>query len=226
MKAAGKRVLAGFLIAAGAALLFFLAVPLAHPAGSVPPQVNGRTAVHLQGDAPIFAGAARVPIEIPVGAPLAGYAGFRSASSPATLHARALALRAGTAQVVLVSLGHGSRTLAVTAKSGRFVVSILQRRQRGVAVDFAERGAPFPVQHVRRTHGGFLAVAGAAAVLGCRVVETRRAGDHDLVLGEVVEIQHGGGEPLVFYRGRFGGMQTDAFAPAGHPISLDEGAGW
>ena len=128
--------------------------------------------------------------------------------------------------LVLVSLGHGSRTLAVTAKSGRFVVSILQRRQRGVAVDFAERGAPFPVQHVRRTHGGFLAVAGAAAVLGCRVVETRRAGDHDLVLGEVVEIQHGGGEPLVFYRGRFGGMQTDAFAPAGHPISLDEGAGW
>src|SRR5207248_1748553 len=49
-------------------------------------------------------GASPVSIELPVGAPLAGYAGFRSASSPATLHARALALRAGTAQVVLVSL--------------------------------------------------------------------------------------------------------------------------
>jgi neutral ceramidase len=104
VSSAGKRVLGGFLIAAGAALLFFLAVPLTNPAGSVPPQVNGRTAVRLQGDAPVFAGAARVPIEIPAGAPLAGYAGFRSASSPATLHARALALRAGTAQVILVSL--------------------------------------------------------------------------------------------------------------------------
>ena len=128
--------------------------------------------------------------------------------------------------LVLVSLGHGSRTLATTARSSRFVVSVLQRRQRLVAVDFAERGAPFPAQHVRRTHGGFLAVAEAAAVLCCRVVEMRRAGDHDLVIGVVVEIEHGGGEPLVFYRGRLGGMQTDAVMPAGHPISLDEGAGW
>ena len=128
--------------------------------------------------------------------------------------------------LVLVSLGHGSRTLAAIARSGRFVVSILSRRQQLVAVDFAERGAPFPAQHVRRTGGGLVAVAEAAAVLGCRVVEMRHGGDHELVLGEVVEIEHGGGEPLVFYRGRFGGMQTDAVVPAGHPISLDEGAGW
>lgn len=128
--------------------------------------------------------------------------------------------------LVLVSLGHGSRTLAATASSGRFSVSILHRGQRDVAVDFAERGAPFPQRHVRRTHEGFLVVEGASAVLGCRVVDTLRAGDHDLVLGEVVEIEHGGGEPLVFYRGRFGGMEADAVVPAGHPISLDEGAGW
>jgi flavin reductase (DIM6/NTAB) family NADH-FMN oxidoreductase RutF len=128
--------------------------------------------------------------------------------------------------LVLISLGRGSRTLVAMSKSGRFAVSILHRGQRTVAVDFAERGAPFPAQHVRRTHGRFLAVAEAAAVLGCRVVETQRAGDHDLVLGEVVEIEHGGGEPLLFYRGRFGGMQTDAVVPAGHPISLGEGAGW
>jgi flavin reductase (DIM6/NTAB) family NADH-FMN oxidoreductase RutF len=128
--------------------------------------------------------------------------------------------------LVLVSLGHGSRTLAATARSGRFAVSILQRGQQAVAVDFAERGAPFPERHVRRRRDGFVAVGGAAAVLCCAVVGTLPAGDHDLVLGEVVEIEHGGGEPLVFYRGRFGGMQTDSVVPAGHPISLEEGAGW
>jgi flavin reductase (DIM6/NTAB) family NADH-FMN oxidoreductase RutF len=128
--------------------------------------------------------------------------------------------------LVLVSLGHGSRTLAAMARSGRFAVSILHRGQREVAVDFAERGAAFPLKHVRRRDDGYLVVAGAAAVLCCTVMETVRAGDHDLVLGEVVEIEHGGGEPLVFYRGRFGGMHTDAVVPAGHPISLDEGAGW
>jgi flavin reductase (DIM6/NTAB) family NADH-FMN oxidoreductase RutF len=128
--------------------------------------------------------------------------------------------------LVLVSLGHGSRTLAATVKSGRFAVSVLGRRQRQVAVDFAERDAPFPQQHVRRRPDGFIAIEGAVAVLCCEVVETVRAGDHDLALGEVVEIEHGGGEPLIFYRGRFGGMQTDAVVPAGHPISLEEGAGW
>ncbi|HET7354888.1 MAG TPA: flavin reductase family protein [Gaiellaceae bacterium] len=128
--------------------------------------------------------------------------------------------------LVLVSLGHGSRTLAALSTNGHFAISILQRGQREVAVDFAERNAPFPLKHVRRRDDGYLVVEGAAAVLCCRVVETVRAGDHDLALGEVVDIEHGGGEPLIFYRGRFGGMHTDAVVPAGHPISLDEGAGW
>ena len=104
MKAAPKRVLAVLLAAAVAALVFFLAVPLARPGGTAPAQVNGRTAVRLEGGAPVLAGAARVPIEIPAGAPLAGYAGFRSASAPGTLHARALALRGGSAEVLIVSV--------------------------------------------------------------------------------------------------------------------------
>ena len=104
MRLAGKRVLGVLLAVAGAALLLFLAVPLAHPAATAPGQVDGRTAVRLHGDAPLFAGAARVPIEIPAGAPLAGYAGFRSASVPGIVEARALALRAGAAQAVVVSL--------------------------------------------------------------------------------------------------------------------------
>jgi flavin reductase (DIM6/NTAB) family NADH-FMN oxidoreductase RutF len=128
--------------------------------------------------------------------------------------------------LVLVSLGHRSRTLAAVAGCGRFAVSILHRGQRQAAVDFAERGPPFPERHVRRRPDGFLVVDGAAASLCCRVVDTVRAGDHDLVPGQVVDFEHHGGEPLVFYRGRFGGMQTDALVPAGHPISLDEGAGW
>ncbi len=33
-------------------------------------------------------------------------------------------------------------------------------------------------------------------------------------------------EPLVFHRGRFGGLATDAVVPPGHPIALEEGAGW
>ncbi len=128
--------------------------------------------------------------------------------------------------IVLVALGHGSRTLAAVRASGRLSVSILHRGQQDVAIAFAERGAPFPAAHVERTHDGFLAVRGAAAVHHCTVREIVPAGDHDLVLGDVVGLGHHGGDPLVFHRGRFGGLATDAIVPPGHPIALQEGAGW
>ncbi len=128
--------------------------------------------------------------------------------------------------LVLVALGHGSRTLAAVRASDRLSISVLHRHQREVAVAFATPGARFPHAQVRRTHDGFLIVAGAAATQQCEVTEIVPAGDHDLVLARVVGITHAGGEPLLFHRGRFGGLATDAVVPAGHPIALIEGAGW
>ncbi len=128
--------------------------------------------------------------------------------------------------LVLVSLGHGSRTLDVVQAAGRMAVSVLHRGQREVAIAFATPGAPFAHEHVRTTHDGFLVVRGASASHHCEVERIVRAGDHDLVLGRVVGITHDGGEPLVFHRGRFGGLATDALVPPGHPIGLVEGAGW
>jgi flavin reductase (DIM6/NTAB) family NADH-FMN oxidoreductase RutF len=127
---------------------------------------------------------------------------------------------------ILVALGHGSRTLAAVAATRRFAVSILHRGQREVAIAFADRGAPFPSDLVERSADGFLVVRGAAATIHCDAADVVRAGDHDLVLGEVVSITHHGGEPLLFHRGRLGGLETDALVPPGHPISLEEGAGW
>jgi flavin reductase (DIM6/NTAB) family NADH-FMN oxidoreductase RutF len=128
--------------------------------------------------------------------------------------------------LVLVSLGHGSRTLNAVRRSGRLTVSVLHRHQQEVAIAFATPGAPFPAEHVRRTADGFLVVDGAAATHQCTVHEIVRAGDHDLVVGAVHDISHHGGEPLIFHRGRFGGLATDALVPPGHPIGMEEGAGW
>jgi len=128
--------------------------------------------------------------------------------------------------LVLVSLGHGSRTLHAVRASGRLSISVLHRGQGDVAVDFAAPGAPFPARWVSRTHDGYLVVTGAAATQHCEVADIVRAGDHDLVLASVTGITHRGGEPLVFHRGRLGGLTADAVVPAGHPIALIEGAGW
>src|SRR4051812_21571009 len=104
--------------------------------------------------------------------------------------------------LVLVSLANDSRTLHATRPSGRFAVSILGRSQTDLALDFSQPWAPFPVGHVERDREGFLFVNGAVAVLRCQVERIEEAGDHTLVLGEVISIAHGGGEPLLFHRGR------------------------
>jgi flavin reductase (DIM6/NTAB) family NADH-FMN oxidoreductase RutF len=128
--------------------------------------------------------------------------------------------------LVLVSLAHGSRTLDVVRRSGRFAVSVLHREQREAAIELATPGAPFPEEHMTRTADGFMAVRAAAATQHCEVEQITRAGDHDLVLGRVIGITHNGGEPLIFQRGRFGGMVVDAVVPPTQALAIEEGAGW
>jgi flavin reductase (DIM6/NTAB) family NADH-FMN oxidoreductase RutF len=128
--------------------------------------------------------------------------------------------------LVLVSLGHGSRTLDAVRASARFAVSMLHRGQREVAVDFASATGVFPEAHVARTEAGFLLVRHALAYLVCELDSMVRAGDHDLVVGRVIDFGATPGEPLVFHAGQFGGVAPDSKAPAGFAAFLDEGIGW
>lgn len=121
--------------------------------------------------------------------------------------------------LILVSMTHGSRTLATVARGGNFAVNILHRWQREVALHFARPQEEFPRRFVEASDG-FLVVPGALAYLGCEVVERVAAGDHDLVIGRVVQLHHQPGEPLVFHRGRLGGLAIDAF------LSADALGGW
>jgi flavin reductase (DIM6/NTAB) family NADH-FMN oxidoreductase RutF len=128
--------------------------------------------------------------------------------------------------LILVSLAHGSRTLSVVRQSGRFAVSVLHREQSEAAVDLATPGAPFPHEHMTETADGFLVVRGAAATLHCDLERIDRAGDHDLIVGTVVGITHNGGDPLIFHKGRFGGLEVDTTVPPSTALAIEEGAGW
>ncbi len=123
--------------------------------------------------------------------------------------------------LVLVSLAHGARTLETVTESQRFAISILHRRQRDVAVAFAKRGAPFPSQCAVPDPHGYWVVPHALAILRCHVHEFVTAGDHDLVIGEVVHYAGSGGEPLIFHRGAFGGLDADALVPSGRTIGFE-----
>ena len=106
--------------------------------------------------------------------------------------------------LVLVSLAHGSRTLDAVRGDGRFTVSVLRREQERVALAFAKPDAPFPHEEVVDDGEGYVPVAGALAVIRCAVHTVVTAGDHDLVVGNVHAFDQDDGEPLVFWRGRFG----------------------
>jgi flavin reductase (DIM6/NTAB) family NADH-FMN oxidoreductase RutF len=127
--------------------------------------------------------------------------------------------------LVLVSLAQGTRTLEMIGRSHRFTVNVLHRRQRDVALAFAKPGVPFPDGHAMVDPAGFLVVRHALAILRCDVFAIHTAGDHELVIGEVVDFDGSGGEPLIFHRGAFGGLDADALVPRGRVIGFAPSGG-
>lgn len=128
--------------------------------------------------------------------------------------------------LLLVSMAHGARTLHAIRQSGQYVVSVLRRTQGEIAVAFAERSVSFPDHFAPTDRRGMRSIVDATATLWCQVEQIIPVGDHDIIIGQVIDFQHRGGEPLLFYRGALGGFQPDTPMPANHPIGLEEGAGW
>lgn len=108
--------------------------------------------------------------------------------------------------LVLVSVGHGSATLPRLLDAGSFAVNILARGQEEIAYRFAgtDRGGRF--QELDWTPGeatGSPILGGALAWMECRLWRSVPAGDHELVLGEVLGASPSAGEPLAYFRGGF-----------------------
>lgn len=128
--------------------------------------------------------------------------------------------------LVLVSMVHGTRTLETIKASGKMAVNVLHRSQQDAALAFAKRGADFPTEHAVLDPHGFYSVRHALAIMRCELFDTHVAGDHELVIGEVVHFESSPGEPLIFHRGAFGGLDEDALVPKGRMIGIADGDGW
>jgi flavin reductase (DIM6/NTAB) family NADH-FMN oxidoreductase RutF len=116
--------------------------------------------------------------------------------------------------LVLVSLAHGSRTLAAVHDGGLMAINVLSHSQSQLALAFAKSGAEFP-DHQLEHRDGWVLLRNSLAVMLCSVDQVVTAGDHDLVVGRVEGLHRGIGEPLVFHRGRLGGLSIGELAPAG-----------
>lgn len=94
--------------------------------------------------------------------------------------------------------------------SGTWAVSVLARSHEHASRQFAVRGRELARQfdtipHTAGPLTGAPVLDGALAVLECRTVSTTDAGDHTVVLGEVLghDVPDPDGVPLVYYEGSY-----------------------
>jgi flavin reductase (DIM6/NTAB) family NADH-FMN oxidoreductase RutF len=111
--------------------------------------------------------------------------------------------------LVLVCADKTSNTHPLIAAGRVFAVNVLARSQESLSNRFASKK-----DEDRRFEGveyetgptGAPLLSGAIAHLDCRVVAAHDAGDHVIYVGEVREVRCAEGEPLLYYRSRYGGF--------------------
>ena len=117
--------------------------------------------------------------------------------------------------LVLVSLLADSYPAEVLSRPSlpaqQFAVTLLSASQKMLAGRFAAAGRPSArlllddVPHVRGSSSGALIPSGGLAALECSVARRVPAGDHLLVISEVVAVPYvtEAGDPLIRFRGRY-----------------------
>ena len=102
-----------------------------------------------------------------------------------------------------------SRAHAVIRQAGRFVVNILARDQLLVAQRMTgPNELRFREVSFRSSEHGLPILDDTLATFECSVHDFVRAGDHDIVLGNVEDYAHQDGPPLVYWRGAYSTAQT------------------
>jgi flavin reductase (DIM6/NTAB) family NADH-FMN oxidoreductase RutF len=110
--------------------------------------------------------------------------------------------------LVMVCVERESRFHEAIAAAHAWGVSILPSDAEPTSRWFATKGRPLAGQleksgHHRSPRHGVAWIDGALAALECHTYDLRRAGDHDIVVGEVAELEIAVSplpEPLLYYR--------------------------
>ena len=105
--------------------------------------------------------------------------------------------------LVLICIEKNVKSHDAIASSGRFGVNILSAGQGEVSGRFASKEIEDRFAGVSHHAGPELGVPlldGAICAIECRVHAQLPGGDHSIFVGEVMSVQTGEGEPLVYFR--------------------------
>jgi flavin reductase (DIM6/NTAB) family NADH-FMN oxidoreductase RutF len=132
--------------------------------------------------------------------------------------------------LVLVCLDQASRGAGLIERAGAFVVNVLSAGQQEVSRRFADRRRPagpamFDGVPFEPGATGCPVLADATASFDCRLRQSHRAGDHVIVLGEVVALVHRPQlEPMIFHAGTYRSLEHESW-PAGRTAARRFGRG-
>lgn len=116
--------------------------------------------------------------------------------------------------LLLWCLATSSSSLEAFAPDALFAVHVLAHQQRDLALHFARRAREkFEIDHHWRANPKPPHLAEALCRFECRVSATHAAGDHVIVVGEVLGLERHPGAPLAFHEGRFGAFTADKSSP-------------
>lgn len=118
--------------------------------------------------------------------------------------------------LVMVSIDSHSYLHGAIERTGFFAASILGQEQQELSRQFAgqtgDRSNRFHGVPWRTEVTGAPVLSVALAWVDCRVEAIYPAGDHSIALGRVVALGGVPGEPLLYYRGRYGRLEMPADA--------------
>ncbi|MGG7517757.1 flavin reductase family protein [Allorhizobium undicola] len=113
--------------------------------------------------------------------------------------------------LVLWSAARSSSRHATFRAAAHFAIHVLGQQQEAIAMAFARSAFSFDGVDWQTNGEGVPVITGTLACFECRLHAVHDAGDHSLLIGEVMRATLQNGAPLCFANGRFGSFS--AFVP-------------
>jgi flavin reductase (DIM6/NTAB) family NADH-FMN oxidoreductase RutF len=83
-------------------------------------------------------------------------------------------------------------------------VNFLSEDQEEISRRFATKGADkFTDLKWRPGSNGAALIEGALGIVECKITQCHDGGDHTIVIGEIINVEAGGGRPLLFFQGKY-----------------------
>lgn len=109
--------------------------------------------------------------------------------------------------MILWSIDHRVSSIKAFVEGGKFAVHVLGADQADICMAFASRMEDrFAQCDWDFSENGLPIINGVLALLECKTFKTVTAGDHTILIGEVVNIKMEDGEPLLYHRRQFGAI--------------------